>query len=81
MENEEGWEGKEEKRDGERRGEERVKYTITRPTDEPEHHVLLLLSKPLIYFLNWQKTHRLYSAPLNKFSGFRHTLHSVTKRI
>lgn len=27
-----------------------------------------------------QNAYRLYSAPRNKFSGFRHTLHSETKR-
>lgn len=52
------------------------------PLNEPAKTftaVFALWTRP-ICFPSCQNAYRLYSAPLNKFSGFRHTLHSATKR-
>lgn len=48
--------------------------------NQQKHLLLSLLSKLFICFPSCQNAYRLYSAPRNKFSGFRHTLHSAMKR-
>ena len=60
-----------------------TKQTVKWPLNEPAKTstaVFALWTRP-INFPSCQNAYRLYSAPLNKLSGFRHTLHSATKRM